>query len=84
MDPLDPLTEIIRSGEAFSPFIFTERLLWLLIGIFFLGAMTTGVKNNMKDQRLDNNKSSFLGFTKKNKSKDNSIPNDGEENISKS
>ena len=32
MDPLDPLTEIVRSGQALSPFIFLERLIWLFIG----------------------------------------------------
>ena len=50
MDPLDPLTEIVKSGQGISPFIFLERLLWLFIGFFFIGAMTSGLKNGWKDQ----------------------------------
>ena len=84
MDPLDPLTEIVRSGQAFSPFIFIERLIWLMIGIFFVGAMSTGIKNTIREQSLSGNKSSVLGINKKNQKKDNSISNDVDENISKS
>ena len=65
MDPLDPLTEIIRSGQAFSPFIFLERLVWLFIGFFFIGAMTTGLKNGLNVQGWLNNKRSFIGVNKK-------------------
>ena len=65
MDPLDPLTEIVRSGQAFSPFIFLERLIWLFIGFFFIGAMTTGLKNGLKLQGLFNNKTSIIGINKK-------------------
>ena len=72
MDPLDPLTEIIRSGQAFSPFIFVERLIWLFIGFFFIGAMTTGLKNGFKDQSWFNNKTSFIGINKKSKEKNTS------------
>ena len=79
MDPLDPLTEIIRSGQAFSPLIMLERLIWLMIGFFFIGAMTTGLKNSYKDQRWFNNKTSFIGINKKNSDKKNtSINNDNE------
>ena len=64
MDPLDPLTEIVRSGNALSPFIFLERLVWLFIGFFFIGAMTTGLKNGLKFQGRFN-KTSFIGINKK-------------------
>ena len=65
MDPLDPLTEIIKSGQAFSPFIFLERFVWLFIGFFFIGAMTTGLKNGLNVQGWMNNKRSFIGVNKK-------------------
>ena len=79
MDPLDPLTEIIKSGQALSPLIFLERLIWLLIGFFFIGSMTTGLMNGIKDQGWFN-KTSFIGFKKSNKDK-SSLPKDKEENI---
>ena len=78
LDPLDPLTEIVRSGQAFTPFIFIERLIWLFIGFFFISAMTTGVKNGLKDQRWFNNKTSFIGINKKSDKKNNSLNKDNE------
>ncbi len=78
MDPLDPLTEIVRSGQAFSPFILIERLIWLVIGFFFIGAMTTGLRNSMKDQSLLNKKTYFIGLNKKNDEKNNSLKKDNE------
>ena len=82
MDPLDPLTEIIRSGQAFSPFIFVERLVWLFIGFFFIGAMTTGLKNGLKNglkvQGWLNNKTSFIGVNKKPDKKNASLNKDNE------
>tara|TARA_Y100000589_G_C27164243_1_gene634101 strand:- start:1071 stop:1325 length:255 start_codon:yes stop_codon:yes gene_type:complete len=84
LDPLDPLTEIIRSGQAFSPFIFLERLIWLMIGFFFIGALTSGMRNNIKDQSLLGNKTSFIGINKKSDKKSSSINEDSEENISQS
>ena len=78
MDPLDPLTEIIRSGQAFSPFIFLERLIWLFIGFFFIGAMTTGIKNGLKVQGWFNNKTSFIGVNKKSDKKTTSLNKDNE------
>ncbi len=73
MDPLDPLTEIIKSGQAFSPFIFIERLIWLIIGFFFIGAMTTGLKNGMKNQDRFKNKTPFIGINKKSDKKNTSL-----------
>ncbi len=77
MDPLDPLTEIVKSGQAYSTFIFLERLIWLIIGIFFIGAMTTGLKNGLKDQGWFN-KTSFIGINKKADKKNTSINKDNE------
>ena len=50
MDPLDPLTEIINSGQGFSPVIALERIIWALIGIFFLGAISRSITNSMRSQ----------------------------------
>ena len=50
MDPLDPLTEIINSGQGFSPAIVLERIVWAMIGIFFLGAMSRSIINSMRSQ----------------------------------
>ena len=78
MDPLDPLTEIVRSGQALSPFIFLERLIWLFIGLFFIGAMTTGLKNGLNLQGWFNNKTSFIGINKKSDKKRTSLDKDNE------
>tara|TARA_B100000963_G_scaffold24469_1_gene18285 strand:+ start:1210 stop:1458 length:249 start_codon:yes stop_codon:yes gene_type:complete len=80
LDPLDPLTEIIKSGQALSPLIFLERLIWLLIGFFFIGSMTTGLMNGIKDQGWFN-KTSFIWLKKSDKNK-SALPKDKEENIS--
>ena len=50
MDPLDPLTEIINSGQGFSPAIALEKIIWALIGIFFLGAISRSITNSMRSQ----------------------------------
>ena len=50
MDPLDPLTEIINSGQGFSPAIALERIIWTMIGIFFLGAISRSIINSMRSQ----------------------------------
>ena len=78
MDPLDPLTEIVRSGQAYSPFIFLERLIWLFIGFFFIGAMTTGLKNGLKVQGWFNNKTTFIGINKKSDKKNIPLDKDNE------
>ena len=51
MDPLDPLTEIINSGQGFSPAIALERIIWAIIGVFFLGAISTSITNSMRSQK---------------------------------
>ena len=50
MDPLDPLTEIINSGQGFSPSIALERIIWAMIGIFFLGAISRSITNSIRSQ----------------------------------
>ena len=50
MDPLDPLTEIINSGQGYSPSIALERIIWAMIGVFFLGAISRSIINSMKIQ----------------------------------
>ena len=63
MDPLDPLTEIIQSGQAFSSSIAVERIVWLMMGFFFLGAISTSIKRGIKQNDLFGNKS-FLSRIK--------------------
>ena len=62
MDPLDPLTEIINSGQAFSPSITLERILWLMMGFFFLGAISTSIIKGMKQQGWFGNDSFLASF----------------------
>ena len=50
MDPLDPLTEIIYSGQGFSSAIALERIIWAMIGIFFLGAISRSITNSIRSQ----------------------------------
>ena len=50
MDPLNPLTEIINSGQGFSPAIALERIIWAMIGIFFLGAISRSLTNSMRSR----------------------------------
>ena len=69
MDPLDPLTEVINSGQAFSTAINIERFVWLMIGIFFLGAISTSVRNSIKYQDLFSKKN-YLTNLKVTKKKD--------------
>ena len=69
MDPLDPLTEIINSGQCFSPSIALERILWVMIGFFFLGAISTSITKGMKQNNWFGN-NSFLSNLKANKRED--------------
>ena len=48
MDHLDPLTEIINSGQGFPPAIAFERIIWAMIGVFFLGAISRSITNSMR------------------------------------
>ena len=71
MDPFDPLTEIINSGQGFSTAIALERIIWVMIGIFFLGAISTSITNSMRSQSLFGIKSLF-SFFKNKKNRDDS------------
>ena len=68
MDPLDPLNEIIQSGQAFSSSIALERILWVMMGFFFLGAISTSITRGMKQNDWFGN-NSFLSSLKANKIK---------------
>ena len=71
MDPLDPLTEIINSGQGFSPAIAIERIIWAIIGVFFLGAISRSVTNSMRSQNWFGRKFLF-SFSKDKKISDDS------------
>ena len=71
MDPLDPLTEIVNSGQGFSSAIALERIIWIIIGVFFLGAISTSIAKNTRSQNWFREKSLF-GLSKNKKIKDNS------------
>ena len=59
LDPLDPLTEIINSGQGFSLAIATERIIWAMIGVFFLGAISRSTTTIMRSQNWFGKKSLF-------------------------
>ncbi len=71
MDPLDPLTEIINSGQGFSLAIALERIIWAMIGLFFLGAISTSINKSMRSQNWFDRKSLFV-YSKDKKNRDNS------------
>ena len=68
MDPLDPLTEIINSGQGFSPAIALERIIWAIIGVFFVGAISRSITKSMRIQNWLVRKFSF-SFSKDKKIK---------------
>ena len=70
MDPLDPLTEIINSGQGFSPAIALERIIWAIIGVFFLGAILRSITNSIRSKSWFSRKFLF------NYSKDKEITDD--------
>ena len=65
MDPLDPLTEIINSGQGFLPTIALERIIWGMIGVFFLGAITRSIINSIGSQNWFGRKFLFSYFKDK-------------------
>ncbi len=69
LDPLDPLTEIINSGQGFSPAIALERIIWAIIGVFFLGAISRSITNSMRSQNWFSRKFLF-SYSKDKKIKD--------------
>ena len=80
MDPLDPLTEIINSGQGFSPAIALERIIWAMIGIFFLGAISRSITNSMRSQNWFG-RNFLFSYSKDKKIKDDnsSQPSDHDE-----
>ena len=70
MDPLDPLTEIINSGQGFSPAIALERIIWAMIGIFFLGAISRSITNSMRSSQNWFIRKLLFSFSKDKKNKD--------------
>ena len=50
LDPLDPLTEIIYSGQGYSSAIALERIIWAMIGVFFLGAISRSITSSIRSQ----------------------------------
>ncbi len=76
LDPLDPLTEIINSGQGFSHAIALERIIWVMIGLFFLGAISTSITNSMKSQNW------FVGKSLFSYSKDKKITDDSSSQLS--
>ena len=70
MDPLDPLTEIINSGQGFSPAIALERIIWAMIGIFFLGAISRSITNSIGSQNWFS-RNFLFSYSKDKKIKDN-------------
>ncbi|MBO8230243.1 lectin subunit alpha [Prochlorococcus marinus str. MU1404] len=71
MDPLDPLTEIINSGQGFSPAIALERIIWAIIGAFFLVSISTSITKSMRSQNWFTRKFLF-SFSKDKKNSDDS------------
>ena len=69
MDPLDPLTEIINSGQGFSPAIALERIIWAMIGIFFLGAISRSITNSIRIQNWFG-RNSLFSYSKDKKNTD--------------
>ena len=59
LDPLDPLTEIINSGQGFSLAISIERIIWAIIGVFFLGAISRSTTTIIRSQNWFGKKSLF-------------------------
>jgi len=79
LDPLDPLTEIINSGQGFSPAIALERIIWAIIGIFFLGAISRSVTNSMRGQNWFGRKFLFSYSKDKKNTDDTSLKNSGDD-----
>ena len=71
LDPLDPLTEIINSGQGFSPAIALERIIWAMIGIFFLGAISRSISNSIRSQNWSG-RNFLFSYSKDKKITDNS------------
>jgi hypothetical protein len=74
LDPLDPLTEIINSGQGFSIAIALERIIWAIIGVFFLGAISRSITNSMRSQNWFG-RNFLINYSKDKKIKDDTSLN---------
>ena len=79
MDPFDPLTEIINSGQGFSQAIALERIIWLLMGVFFLGAISRSITNSIRSQNWFDKKFLFSYSKDKKTTEDKSSQPSGDE-----
>ena len=79
LDPFDPLTEIINSGQGFSPSIALERIIWAMIGVFFLGAISRSITNSMRSQNWFGKNFLFSFSKEKNIRNDTSSKPSGDE-----
>ena len=79
MDPLDPLTEIINSGQGFSPAISLERIIWAMIGVFFLGAISRSITNSIRSENWFGRNFLFSYFKDKKISDDTSLKTSGDD-----
>ena len=79
MDPLDPLTEIIYSGQGFSSAIALERIIWAMIGIFFLGAISRSITYGMRSQNWFGRNFLFSYSKDKKITDDTSLKNSGDD-----
>ena len=79
LDPLDPLSEIINSGQGFSPTIALERVVWAMIGVFFLGAISRSITNSIRNKNWFGRKSIFSYSKDKKITDDSSSQHSGDE-----
>ena len=79
LDPFDPLTEIINSGQGFSPAIAMERIIWVMIGFFFLVAISKSITNTMRSQNWFGRKFLFSYSKEKKITEDTSSQTSGDE-----
>ena len=79
MDPLDPLTEIINSGQGFLPAIALERIIWAMIGVFFLAAISKSITNSIRIQNWFGMKSLFSYSKDKKITDDTSLKTSGDD-----
>ena len=79
MNSLDPLTEIINSGQGLLPAIALERIIWAMIGVFFLGAISRSIIDSMRSQNWHGRKSLFSYFKDKKITDDTSSQPSGDD-----
>ena len=78
MYTLYTLSEIINSGQGFSPAIALERIIWAMIGVFFLGAISRSITSSMRSQNWFGRKFLFSDFKDKKFTDDTSSQSSGD------